>query len=779
MNSHSLHILEYSLVQKALSQRAATPYGKAEAMEWRPFTDHSFISNLQEETAEARRFLESGFSLDFWELQDIKKQLEALAAEGAVMEPLALLSLSRHLYVARQIRSSLGLRREEYPVLSELALGLVALKELEQRIAQAIEPDGRVADRASTELYHIRREQETARQRIHSKLEDILSQESAGIQESLITMREGRYVIPVKADSKSKIKGIVHDSSASGATVYMEPLATIELNNRMRQLVAREKEEVERILRELSLEVSQNLEAVQHNIELIARFDLIYARAQLALTWNCCRPVISPSRYIRLIKARHPALKDPVPLDLELGDGKLTMVITGPNTGGKTVVLKTVGLLSLMHQSGFQIPAAEGSALPVFTGVFADIGDEQSIAQSLSTFSSHIGQIKSIVEAAGPESLILLDEIGAGTEPAEGAALAMSVLLHLTRKKCLTLSTTHYGALKAFVQSNTEMLNAAMEFDRERLAPSYRLMMGIPGASYGIEIAARLGLPPDIVTDARGRIDTRSVQLEELISFLESTKRRMEQRELEAAGKEAEAESLRAEYELKIKGLRGELKQLKQNASEEARNILAQARSAAEQAVAEIKKQQADKQSIARSRELLQQAEQALPQPVLESSEAEEINTGHVYRPGDQVKLSGMEKEGQVIDVLDSGNKLRVQIGGVKMTVPRKKARPMAKEMPDQRKGASLTVSEDQEKLFPPELHLLGMRAEESIEALDRYLGEAVYHGIGSVRIVHGKGTGVLRKVVKERLSKDPRVKSFRLGQWNEGQDGVTVVELE
>jgi DNA mismatch repair protein MutS2 len=779
MNQHSLQILEYSLVQKALSQRAATPYGKEEAQNLRPFANRDFINNLQEQTAEARKFLESGFSLDFWELQDIRKSLDGLAAEGAVMEPLSLLSLSRHLYVARQIRSTLGLRREEYPVLSELAQGLTALKELEQRIAQAIEPDGRVADRASTELYHIRREQETARQRIHSKLEDILGAESAGIQENIITMREGRYVIPVKADSKSRIKGIVHDSSASGATVYMEPLATIELNNRMRQLIVREKEEVERILRDLSLQVSQNLEVVQRNIELIARFDLIYARSQLALAWSCCRPVVSSSRYIRLIKARHPALKDPVPLDLELGDGKLTMVITGPNTGGKTVVLKTVGLLSLMHQSGLQVPAAEGSALPVFFDIFADIGDEQSIAQSLSTFSSHIGQIKSIVEAAGTESLVLLDEIGAGTEPSEGAALAMSVLLHLTQNKCLTLSTTHYGALKAFVQANEEMLNAAMEFDRERLAPSYRLMMGIPGASYGIEIASRLGLPPDIVADARGRIDTRSVQLEELISFLESTKRRMEQRELEAANKEAEAESLKTEYEEKVKGLKEELKQLKQSAAEEARNILSQARSAAEQAVAEIKKQQADKQSIARSRELLQQAEQALPHPVAESPDNENQYTDHTYRPGDRVRLSGMQKEGEVLEVLDAGKKLKIQVGGVKMTVPRQKARPIINKENEQKKEASLTVSEDQEKLFPPELHLLGMRAEESIEALDKYLGEAVYHGIGSVRIVHGKGTGVLRKVVKERLGQDPRVKSFRLGQWNEGQDGVTVVELK
>jgi DNA mismatch repair protein MutS2 len=777
MNAHSLNILEFSFVRNALAQKASTPYGREEAQKLMPLDDPDAVARMQDETAEAKKFLEAGFGLDFYELQDIRPQLEALKAEGVVMDSLVLLHLSRHLYVARQVRSSLGLRNEEYPLLASQALGLVAFKELEDRIVKAIEPDGRVADKASTELYHIRREQETVRQRIHSKLEDIMGQEAAGIQETLITIREGRYVIPVKADSKNKLKGIVHDSSASGATVYMEPLATIEMNNRMRQLFSAEKQEVERILRQFSVEVSENLDAMENNLVLLAHFDLVFARARLALAWKCVRAIFPGGQYLKLIEARHPALKDPVPLNLELGDGRTTMVITGPNTGGKTVVLKTVGLLSLMNQSGLQIPARDGSALPLFGQVFADIGDEQSISQSLSTFSSHISQIKGVLENSTARSLVLLDEIGAGTEPAEGAALAMTILLQLTNKGCLTLSTTHYGALKAFVQQNVQMLNAAMEFDREKLQPTFRLMMGVPGASYGIEIASRLGLSPEVIKDARSRIDSKSVQLEELITFLEQVKRQAEQKELKAIGDMEQAQSLKDEYQSRLEGLQEELKAMKLKAAEESRSIITQARSAAEQAVAAIKAEQAGKQSIIKAREMLKAAEALLPPEERPQAYARH-DPGHVFKKGEKVYLTDLKKEGLVTDLLDSGKKLKVQVGNVQMTVPRQKAvAGSSQKAPEQK--PSPTVSADNVSGFAPELHLLGMRADESIEAVERYIDDAVYYGITNIRIVHGKGEGVLRKVVREILTRHPQVKSFRLGAWNEGQDGVTVVELK
>ncbi|MBI4725756.1 endonuclease MutS2 [candidate division TA06 bacterium] len=777
MNAHSLQILEFSFVRNALSQRASTPYGREEALALMPLADPDAVARMQDETAEARKFLEAGFGLDFYDLHDIRPQLEALKAEGAVMDALVLLHLARHLAAARQVRSSLGLRNEEYPLLSEQALGLCAFKELEERIVKAIEPDGRVADKASPELYHIRREQETVRQRIHSKLEDIMGREAADIQETLITIREGRYVIPVKADSKNKLKGIVHDSSASGATVYMEPLATIEMNNRMRQLFSMEKQEVERILRQFSTEVSENIDDMENNLQLLAHFDLAFARAQLALAWKCVRAISPGEQYLKLIEARHPALAKPVPLNLELGNGRTTMVVTGPNTGGKTVVLKTVGLLALMNQSGLQIPARDGSALSLFGQVFADIGDEQSISQSLSTFSSHISQIKGVLENSTALSLVLLDEIGAGTEPAEGAALAMTILLALTRKGCLTLSTTHYGALKAFVQQNSQMLNAAMEFDREKLQPTYRLIMGVPGASYGIEIASRLGLSPEVISDARSRIDSKSVQLEELITFLEQVKRRAEQKELKALDEMDQAKSLKEEYRSRLEGIQEELNTLKQKAAEESRNILTQARSAAEQAVAVIKGEQASKQSIIKAREMLKEAEALLP-PEERPQPAAKHDPGHVFQKGEKVYLTDLKKEGLIVDLLDSGKKLKVQVGNVLMTVPRQKAAAGASQKLAEPKPIS-TVSAENVSGFAPELYLLGMRADESIEAVERYIDDAVYYGITKLRIVHGKGTGVLRKIVKEVLTKNAQVKFFRLGEWNEGQDGVTVVELK
>jgi len=412
MNAHSLKILEFNFVLEALTRKTGTPYGRAEALVITPSTSPAVIAEQQAVTAEARRMLEAGIGLDFGNVQDIRPALGALAAEGAIIEPLELLQLGRHLEVARRIKSTISLRKEDYPLLDALASGFRAYKVLEDRITRSIEPDGRVADRASDTLYHLRRDQEALRVRIYDKLESIMNASSGSIQESVVTIREGRYVIPVKSDAKSQVKGIVHDTSSSGATVFVEPLVSVELNNKMRQVILAEKREVERILQEFSKEILDEIEPIQQNLELISQFDLIIAKARLASEWQCSQALRSQGNYLKVAAARHPALESPVPLDMELGDGKLTMVITGPNTGGKTVVLKTVGLLVLMNQSGLQVPAAEGSALPVFDEVFADIGDEQSISQSLSTFSSHMRQIGNIVREAGERSLVLLDEIG-------------------------------------------------------------------------------------------------------------------------------------------------------------------------------------------------------------------------------------------------------------------------------------------------------------------------------------------------------------------------------
>lgn len=765
-------------MRRALASRCGTPYARETAMAMVPSGSAQEVAGEQELTAEAKRLLEAGVGFEFSQLEDLGSALDALSEGGAILEPAELQNLGRHLRLARLLRTGLELRRDDYPLLWDTAQGLAQDRRLEDDIERSFEPDGTVSDRASPELHRIRREREAARERVHRKLEEIMAASGQSLQEPLVTMREGRYVLPVRAEARTRFKGIVHDTSASGATAFMEPLATVELNNHLRQLAIDEQREVERILRAFSARVLESIDPFRQNLATISRLDLLLARGRLALDWRCVRPLISEGGYLKLEKARHPAIGDPVPLDLELGDGRTAMVITGPNTGGKTVVLKTVGLLALMHQSGLFVPAGEGTAMPAFDGIYADIGDEQSIAQSLSTFSSHVTRIAGILARATPRSLVLLDEIGVGTEPGEGAALAMEVLGELAGRGCLVLSTTHYAALKAFVQDQPAMVNAAMQFDRERLAPTYRLEAGLPGASFGLEIAARLGLPDKLVSGARARLDSGAVRLEELIAHIERVKRELEESRSKAAAEAARAEELAGLYQTRLKLWKQEERELYLRARAGAEEVLARARSAAEQAVALVRAEQGSKDSIKRSRQMLAEAGQAAgslgggtPDGLVPVD-----NQKMELAVGQEVYLPLTNGRATVASLPDASGRLRVQAGSVWMTVRRDQVQTLVK----QAEAEALKSSAGYEPVssFPPELHLLGMRADEALERLDRYLDEAVYLGVERVRIVHGKGTGALRRAVKEALSKDVRVKSFRLGQWNEGQDGVTVAEL-
>lgn len=777
MNQHSLEVLEFDLVRQALAARCGTAYAKEAARSLLPWDRPEAVAWEQGLTAEAKKLLEAGVGFEFASLGDLRPALRELSEQGAVMEPEELFSLKNHLRLARLLRTGIELRQDDYPRLWEIAQGLFTDRSLEEDIGRSFEPDGTVKDAASSTLQRIRRDKEQARERVLRKLEEIVSRSGEALQESLVTIRQGRYVVPVRAEQKTKFKGIVHDTSASGATAFMEPLATVELNNQLRQLEIDEQHEIERILRSFSARALENMASLGQNIELISRLDLISSRGQLALDWKAATPLISDGNYLKLIQARHPALSSPVPLDLELGDGRTTMVITGPNTGGKTVVLKTVGLLALMHQSGLQVPAQEGTALPVFEDVYADIGDEQSIAQSLSTFSSHITRLVEILKTAGPRSLVLLDEIGVGTEPGEGAALAMAVLEELTKRGCLLLSTTHYASLKAFVQEQAGMINAAMEYDRNKLRPTYRLLPGLPGSSFGLAMAEKLGLPRGLIERARSRLDSKSVRLEELLAYLETVKADLEKARAEAQDQERKASRLAQEYAEKLQGWRKQENEILSLARKEAEDILAQARSAAEQAVAVIRSQQASKESIKESRNILSRAGERAKDPG-SGQETGPVDDGAIELSlGQEVFLPLTNSRAKVVALPDQAGRLKVQVGSVWMTVKRDQIQVLASS--EQAQAMKTPVSFSHEDGFPPELHLLGMRAEEALERLDRYLDEAVLLGIDQVRIVHGKGTGALRKAVRQALSRDSRVKSFRLGYWNEGQDGVTIVELK
>ncbi len=766
-------------MRRALAQRCGTPYAREEALAIVPSSSSEEVAGEQALTSEAGKLLEAGVGFEFSALSDLRPSLDGLSERGAVLDPLELQNLGKHLRLARLLRTGLELRRDDYPLLWGIAQSLSIDRRLEDDIERSFEPDGTVSDRASADLGRIRREREIARERVHRKLEEIMAASGQALQEPLVTMRQGRYVLPVRADSKTRFKGIIHDTSASGATAFMEPLATVEMNNRLRQLEIDEQHEVERILRAFSRRVQESLEPFRANISIMARLDLLAARGRLALDWDCVRPVISPGNYLNLIKARHPAIKDPVPLDLELGDGRTTMVITGPNTGGKTVVLKTAGLLALMHQSGLFLPAGEGTALPVFDGIFADIGDEQSIAQSLSTFSSHATRMAQIIEQATAHSLVLLDEIGVGTEPGEGAALAMAVLEELTGRGCLVPTTTHYAALKAFVQNQPAMANAAMQFDRQRLAPTYRLEAGLPGASFGLEMAERLGLPAKLVADARSRLDSRSVHLEDLIAHIEKVKAELEEAKRRAAEDSEKAAELAALHQQKLQLWKQEERELFQRAKAAAEEVLAKARSAAEQAVALVRQEQGSKESIKRSRQMLAEAGQSAESlgVGLTDGMVPVDNRKMELVIGQEVYLPMTNGRATVASLPDASGRLRVQTGSVWMTVRRDQVQTIAKQA--EAEGPKSSARYGQVTDFPSELHLLGMRADEAMERLDRYLDEAVYLGVERVRIVHGKGTGALRKAVRQALSNDGRIKSFRLGQWDEGQDGVTVAELK
>ncbi len=781
MNQHSLKILDFDLVRQALARRCGTPYAREQALGLVPSFQEDQVCRQQELTSEARDLAEAGVGFEYSALGDMRPALEALR-QGAILEPSDLMNLGRHLRLARLIRTGLELRQDRCPRLWEIAQSLVPDRSLEGDIERSFEPDGSVSDRASTQLQRIRREKETARDRVLRELEEIMAGSGPALQEPLVTIRQGRYVLPVKAEARSKFKGIVHDTSASGATSFIEPLATVDLNNRLRQLEIEEQHEIERILRSFSVRVLAAAEGLGNNIETIATLDLVAARAQLSLDWKSTRPVLSKGGSLKLVKARHPAIEEPVPLDIELGDGRQAMVITGPNTGGKTVALKTVGLMALMHQSGLFLPAEEGTALPIFDGVFADIGDEQSIAQSLSTFSSHLSHIVEILEQATSCSLVLLDELGVGTEPGEGAALAMAVLEELEGRGCMVLATTHYAALKAFAQERPGMVNAAMQFDRERLCPTFRLEIGLPGASFGLEMAQRIGLMPQIVARARERLEAKAVSLENLISHVERIKQDLEQQRLLAQEQVQRAQELSQDYQKKLDLWKEKERELLQEARQRIEGILSQARRASEQAVALVRAEQASKESIKKARQMIAQVSEeaaALAEPLEAATDSQKIELSL----GQEVFLPMANGQAIVVSLPDASGRLKVQMGSVRMTVRRDQVQALGPRpgpgTEGRDAGRETTVGYEPLSSFPPELHLLGMRADEALEKLDRYLDEAVFLGVGRVRIVHGKGTGALRQAVKEALSRDSRIKSFRLGQWDEGQDGVTVAELK
>ena len=781
----SQQTLELPSVLELLASEAVSEPAKEACRAVRPSVYRTEITQWLAETTAARDMMIVKGSPSFSGVRDVRGAL-ARADMGGVLNTRELLSVAGVLTSARAVRSY-GMSSEKPSCIDSLFRSLQANKFLEDKIVASIPAEDEIADAASSDLADIRRKMRAAAARVRDSLQKIISAPSMAkfLQDPIITTRSDRFVVPVKAEHKNSVPGLVHDVSASGATLFVEPMAAVKANNEIRELKAREKAEIERILAELSADCAAHRSDIDSDYSLLVHLDVIFARAKLSLKLDCVEPELSEEG-IRLRRARHPLLEKgkAVPIDVSLGEDFDTLVITGPNTGGKTVTLKTIGLLCLMAQCGLHIPASDGSRVRVFDSVLADIGDEQSIEQSLSTFSSHMVNIVAVLDACGEGSLLLFDELGAGTDPVEGAALAVAILENARKKGALIAATTHYSELKIYATNTAGVMNASCEFDVDTLKPTYRLLIGIPGKSNAFAISRRLGLGEEIIEDARSRVGATGAQFEETIEKLEQTRRIMDRDRTEAAKALLKAEEerkkaaqLRAELEVR-------LDKASEKAKREADRILADARTVAENTFRELdrmresRREDEDHRQVnderARLRRELNDARDSLRVP---EEPAPEEKSARPVRVGDTVLIRSMGVKASVAEIAPDRT-LTLRAGVLKVNAREDEVLLLEDEKPPKTphrdsRGVTLNASS-----MSSELDIRGMESIEAVGVVEQYIDAASRNRLESVRIIHGKGTGALRSAVQQTLRHNKQVKSFRLGRFGEGETGVTVVEL-
>lgn len=789
--------MEYDKIIGRLVNHCTSEAGKEQAKALLPQTDKALIEAAQSETAAAFiRIIKNG-SFSFAGNTDVSLYVKQLSI-GASLHESELLKIAGVLEVAKRAKAYGTKQKEDdaEDVLTERFAGLVPLTPLCEEIRRCILSEEEIADNASPKLASIRRSIAVTNGRIRDKLSQMISSASVRdyLQDAVVTMRDGRYCLPVRAEFKSQVAGMVHDSSGSGATLFIEPMAVVQYNNEIRELERSEAEEIEHILAELSEKVAGQTDALETDYHLLAALDFIFAKGRLALDMNAIEPRFNDKGVVKLRGARHPLLdeKTVVPIDITLGEEFEQLIITGPNTGGKTVSLKTVGLLALMGQAGLHIPAKDRSELPVFTEVYADIGDEQSIEQSLSTFSSHLTNIVGIINHAKEnpaQTLVLFDELCAGTDPAEGAALATSILNLLREWHVRTMATTHYSELKLYALSTAGVENASCEFDVETLSPTYRLMVGIPGKSNAFAISKKLGLPEKIIADARSRMDENDRSFETLLIDLENTRHRLEE-EAEAIRKDKEDIALlREKVKEQNKNIDKKREEIIRNANEKASNILRDAKNTADAAIRNINKYgtaSPDMAKLEKARGNLGQKLNAVsqkagstksPKPKAKAVDPKKLHIG------DAVRVLSMDTTGTVHSLPNAKGDLEVTMGIMHTKVNLREIEPVEeKETYTAMKGKTLSKRSgggfSKAATISPELKLLGMTADEAVAALDKYLDDAYLSHLHSLRIVHGKGTGVLRKAVHDYLRRQSQVKGYHLAEFGEGDSGVTIVEI-
>jgi len=789
LNSKVLTTLEYDKILLRLGRHAATSLGKELIGQLSPSCDFEEVKRRLKGTDEAVQVERLKGAPPFGGIVDIRPALQR-ARIGGMLQASELLDVAGTVSGGRRLKRFLLDAHDDSPIaqIAALAEQISESREVEERIRSCIDDSAEVVDSASAELSRIRHELRTGEARIRERLEQMIRTPSVQkmLQDNLITIRNNRYVVPVKQEYRSHFGGIVHDQSASGATLFIEPESIVALNNRLRELKMREEREIENILRALSAAVAEEADKLLVNVDCLAQLDFLFAKAGFARELKATLPVLNDRGFIRLRKGRHPLIapESVVPLDVELGNRYTAIVITGPNTGGKTVSLKTIGLLSLMAMAGLFVPAEEGSQLCVFDGIYADIGDEQSIEQNLSTFSGHMTNIVGILREITPKSLVLLDELGAGTDPAEGSALAIAILEHIHRLGCRIVATTHYSELKAYAYDRKGVINASMEFDVASLRPTYRLLVGVPGRSNAFAIAERLGLNPGIIEMARGQIGEEGRRVESMIASLEENRATAEAERQIAERERREAERLRRELEAERERFARQRDKLLARAEREADEAIVKARREAEEIIAELRRLAMEEQASIKEHKLIElkrRLEEAAPQ--FERTAPQLKNRGRAkpgrIAPGDEVLVASLGQKGSVVEL--SGDEAVVQLGMMKMKVALADIEPVGKTPAANRPVSPVpaTVKRSRDGQVRTELDLRGKTLEEAMLEVDRFLDESLLSNLNQVYIIHGKGTGALRNGIAQFLRGHRHVGSFRLGSYGEGGSGVTVVELK
>ena len=781
----SLQKLELPQVLQLLSACAGSIGGKEACLRLSPTTDLEEVELLLQQTTAASDLCDRKGNLVFGDVTDVSASLER-AERGGTLQPKELTRIAGILRCARTTRGYVS-EDDEKTVLDSLFSALTPNKYLEDRIFGAILSEDEIADTASAALADIRRHMRIQSGKIRDSLQKVISSPaySKFLREPIITIRQGRYVVPVKSECKNDVPGLVHDVSASGSTYFVEPMSAVNANNALRELALKEKKEIERILAELSAEAAGYREAINLDYQMLVQLDVIFAKAKLAYQMRAGAPIMNDQGRVELRKARHPLIdtKSVVPITVRLGTDFDTMIITGPNTGGKTVTLKTIGLLTLMAECGMHIPAGDGSVLSTFDAILADIGDEQSIAQSLSTFSSHMRTIVDVVAQCDDRTLVLFDELGAGTDPAEGAALATAIIEFCRKMGSHVVATTHYAELKLYAMRTKGVINASCEFDVETLRPTYKLLIGIPGKSNAFAISRKLGLAEEILKEADDLVDKSDKDFEDVLAQLEQQRQQMESARQEAERLRQETAKIKQQSEEYHEQLRREKEKAMESARREAQHIIEEARAAANIASEELKAMKKHLQDSADTTGI-NQRQSDLRRNLNEVEEKLHAAQPQRERPkpsrgilvGDTVELLKLGTKASVIAINKDGT-LQLQAGILKMTAAQEEVYLLENQNPYKEKGARPKHSGKEMKLtaMPTEVDLRGMDAIEAVCVLERYLDEAMRANLTQVRIIHGKGTGTLRAAVQQALKKNRFIKSFRLGQYGEGEDGVTI----